>query len=326
MLDFHGLSEQDLSSDFLTRGVTPNNVASLEEIKRASELHYCGTAGFEVAHVEDEAERKWLLEYIESNLASAKLTVDKKTILSDLNRAEGLEKYLDVKYPGQKRFSNEGMDSLIPMMRSLNEYSAKLGVKEIKIGMAHRGRINMLVNVLGQPSKDLFSEFDGTKDYGMTSGDVKYHRGYSSDIMTASGPLHLTLAFNPSHLEFINPVVMGSTRACQEHHYGNDGDDDYAMAVMIHGDAAFAGQGVVMETLAMANTHAYTLAGSVHVVLNNQVGFTTSDVRDSRSSMYCTGIAKMISAPIIHVNADDPEKFFVAQLACEYRYRFKKTS
>jgi 2-oxoglutarate dehydrogenase E1 component len=323
---YHGLTDSDLDQNFLTRDVMPDSEASLRYILDALQENYCSVVGFQCEHIENEQEREWLRHRIERVLPEQKFsTEEKKGILQDLTQAEGLEKYLDVKYPGQKRFSNEGMDSLIPMMHHLNRSAASLGVKEIKIGMAHRGRINVLVNIMGQTSSDLFSEFDGTKDYGMTSGDVKYHRGHSSDITTPSGPLHLTLAFNPSHLEFINPVIMGSTRARQEHHYGDDGEVDYAMAVMLHGDAAFAGQGVVMETLAMANTRAYSLGGSIHIVLNNQVGFTTSDVADARSSRYCSDVAKMIAAPIFHVNADHPEEVMkVVQLACEYRHEFKK--
>ena len=314
-LSYHSLSDESLDQSFLTRDVLPAAEASLRNILVALQENYCGVVGFQCEHIENEQEREWLRHRIERKLPAQTFSVEeKKSILQDLTQAEGLEKYLDVKYPGQKRFSNEGMDSLIPMMHQLNRSAASLGVKEIKIGMAHRGRINVLVNILGQSSSDLFSEFDGTKDYGMTSGDVKYHRGHSSDVMTPSGPLHLTLAFNPSHLEFINPVVMGSTRARQEHHYGDEREIDYSMAVMLHGDAAFAGQGVVMETLAMANTRAYT-----------QVGFTTSNVADARSSRYCSDVAKMIAAPIFHVNADHPEAALkVAQMACEYRHHFKK--
>jgi 2-oxoglutarate dehydrogenase E1 component len=325
-LSFYELQDSDLQVDFLTRGVLPQVTASLRDIHAALQLAYCQEVGFQCEHIEDEEERAWLQNHVENILPALTFTAEEKqSILNDMTQAEGLEKYLDVKYPGQKRFSNEGLDSLIPMMKHLNSSAASYGVKEIKIGMAHRGRINVLVNIMGQPSQDLFSEFDGTKDYGLTSGDVKYHRGHSSDVMTPSGPLHLTLAFNPSHLEFINTVVMGSTRARQEHHYGDHAEVDYAMAVMLHGDAAFAGQGVVMETLAMANTRAYTLGGSIHIVLNNQVGFTTSEIDDSRSSRYCSGIAKMINAPIFHVNADFPEQAMkIAKLACDYRHKFKK--
>ena len=324
-LETHGLSSNDLERVFLTKGVLPSSTAKLADIISVLKRCYCGKIGYEYEYVDSDDERQWLREQIEQVISSIEYSADQqKNILQKLTAAEGLEKYLDVKYPGQKRFSNEGLDSIIPMMDELCQRSTSHGLKEMKIGMAHRGRINVLMNVMGQSAQELFQEFDGTRDYGMTTGDVKYHRGFSSDIQTPSGPLHLTLAFNPSHLEFINTVVMGSVRARQEHH-GKSVADNYAMAVLLHGDSAFAGQGIVMETLSMSGTRAYDTGGTIHIVMNNQVGFTTSDHRDTRSSRYCSDVAKIISAPVFHVNADAPEEAVkVMQLAVDYRMKFHK--
>ncbi len=319
----HQLADADKAQTFLTRGVLAEQTASLAEIEQALQQRYCGSIGFEFFHIDDDNQREWLQDHIERQIPQVQFTNSmKQSLLSKLTEAEGLEKFLDVKYPGQKRFSLEGLDSLIPLLDELGKSARANGVKELKIGMAHRGRINVLVNIMGQSSAQLFQEFDGTFDFGNTTGDVKYHRGFSSDVATPTGPLHLTLSFNPSHLEFINPVVMGSVRARQDNSEVEN-KKDYAMAVMIHGDAAFAAQGVVMESLSMSHTHAYDVGGSIHIITNNQVGFTTSDPLDARSSHYCTDIAKMIAAPIIHVNADDPEAVIHAvRLAVDYRMHF----
>ncbi|MCB1827397.1 MAG: 2-oxoglutarate dehydrogenase E1 component, partial [Coxiellaceae bacterium] len=323
-LSHHHLSESDLTEIFDTRGLLSTPQASLQEILDALKARYCGSIGVEYSRITDDVEREWLREYLENKLPNLHFDTDaKKTILKKLTAAEGLEKYLDSRYPGQKRFSIEGGDSLIPMLNELSERARSNGIEEMVIGMAHRGRLNVLLNIMGQSPAELFQEFDGTMNYGLTTGDVKYHRGFSSDVKTAAGPIHLSLAFNPSHLEFINPVVMGSVRARQERSKGSK--IDYAMPVLIHGDAAFAGQGVVMETLSMSQTRAYHVGGTIHIILNNQVGFTTSNPHDARSSRYCSDLAKMIDVPIFHVNGDDAEAVVKAAIiALDYRKRFHK--
>lgn len=288
----------------------------------AMKTAYCGSIGFEYYHIDNDQERLWLQNQIEQVLPKTRFTADEqRKILSQLVAADSLEKYLDVKYVGQKRFSVEGVDSLIPMLRDLTEQAAKAKMNQLVFAMAHRGRLNALLNVMGRSSQKLFAEFDGVYEEGMTSGDVKYHRGFSSDVVTSSGNIHLSMMFSPSHLEFVNPVAMGSTRARQDAH----GGIDVAMPVIVHGDAAFAGQGVVMETLSMSLTRAYCVGGSLHIIANNQIGFTTDDPRDTRSSYYCSDLAKMIAAPIFHVNADDPEAVIkTLRLAFAYRMTFHK--
>ena len=232
-----------------------------------------------------------------------------------------MERYLHTKYVGQKRFSLEGGESFIASMNELVQQAGAVGIQEVVIGMAHRGRLNVLVNTLGKLPGDLFAEFDHTAPEELPSGDVKYHQGFSSDITTPGGPVHLTLAFNPSHLEIVNPVVEGSVRSRMERRGDKTGAQ--VLPVLVHGDAAFAGQGVIMETLALAQTRGYYTGGTVHIVINNQVGFTTSDPRDSRSTLYCTDVVKMIESPVLHVNGDDPEAVVLAtRLALEYRQQF----
>lgn len=325
-LAHYGLSQQDLNETFDARKLFSHQpTATLKNILETLQRFYCGSLGIEYTRLISEEEREWIRDYVENQIPATQFSVDtKKHILKKLTEAEGLEKYLDTKYPGQKRFSIEGADTLIPMLAVLTTDARQHDVREMLIGMAHRGRLNVLINIMGKPAKELFSEFDGTKDYGDTTGDVKYHKGYSSDIKTPHGDIHLSLGFNPSHLEFINTVVMGSVRARQE--YSDAAiKKNYALGVLIHGDAAFAGQGIVMETLAMSQTRAYTVGGIIHIVTNNQVGFTTSNPEDARSSYYCSDIAKMIDAPILHVNGDDPEACVHAMnLALDYRARFYK--
>ncbi len=248
----------------------------------------------------------------------------RKRLLERLTAAETLEKYLHTRYVGQKRFSLEGGETLISCMDEIVQRAGAHGVEELVIGMAHRGRLNVLVNTLGKSPKELFAEFEGKNASDLTAGDVKYHNGFSSDVSTPGGPIHLTLAFNPSHLEIVNPVVAGSVRA-RQHRRKDEAGGDKVLSVLLHGDAAFAGQGVIMETFNLAQTRGYGIGGTVHIVINNQIGFTTSDPRDARSTTYCTDVAKMIEAPIFHVNADDPEAaHFVCQLAMDYRKQFKK--
>jgi 2-oxoglutarate dehydrogenase E1 component len=247
----------------------------------------------------------------------------RRHILERLTAAETLERYLGTKYVGQKRFSAEGGDTMIPMLDHLIQKAGAGGVQEMVIGMAHRGRLNVLVNTLGKMPKDLFAEFEGRHDVDLPAGDVKYHQGFSSDVVTPGGPMHLTLAFNPSHLEIVDPVVEGSVRARQDRR--KDPTFDQVLALLIHGDAAIAGQGVVQETLNLSQTRGYRTGGTIHLVVNNQIGFTTSDPRDTRGTLYCTDVAKMVEAPIFHVNGDDPEACLLAiEVAIEFRQKFDK--
>jgi 2-oxoglutarate dehydrogenase E1 component len=327
-LDHFGLTEADLDVEFFTGSRTPAIPARMKLRDIIAQLRhiYCGKIGAEFAHVSNSRERLWLQnKFQEGRIQQRFSTEERKTILRQLTAAEGLEKYLANKYPAQKRFSLEGGDSLIPLVDDLIQQGGMRGIEEIVIGMAHRGRLNVLVNVVGKSPQVLFSEFEGVYDVNHMkgSGDVKYHKGFSTDIRTPAGNVHVALAFNPSHLEVVNPVVQGSVRARQQRR--NDHTGDKVMPVLIHGDAAFAGQGVVMETLQLSQTRGFYTGGTVHVIINNQVGFTTSDPRDMRSTLYCSDVAKMIEAPIFHVNGDDPESvLFVTRLALEYRMTFHK--
>ncbi|MGE0311543.1 MAG: 2-oxoglutarate dehydrogenase E1 component [Lautropia sp.] len=298
--------------------------ARLRDILQSLRETYCGTIGVEFMHIADPAVKRWVQERLESTLSRPNFGPEKKKhILDRLTAAEGLERYLHTKYVGQKRFSLEGGESFIAAMDELVQQGGAAGIQEIVIGVAHRGRLNVLVNVLGKMPKDLFAEFEGKHGDELPSGDVKYHQGFSSDISTPGGPVHLSLAFNPSHLEIVNPVVEGSAKARQVRRGDKDGSQ--VMSVLVHGDAAFAGQGVVMETLNLTETRGYGTRGTVHIVINNQIGFTTSDARDSRSTLYCTDVVKMIEAPVFHVNGDDPEAVvFATRLALEYRMTFRK--
>jgi 2-oxoglutarate dehydrogenase E1 component len=328
-LDYLGLTEADLDTEFLTgsRNGAIKPRLQLREIIEQLKHIYCGTIGAEFAHVSDETERLWLQDRFQVGRTQHRFPVeDKKDILWNLTMAEGLERYLATRYPAQKRFSLEGGDSLIPLLEDLIQTGGWVhGLEDIVIGMAHRGRLSVLVNVLGKSPAELFSEFEGNYDLKKLkgSGDVKYHKGFSCDVGTPGGNVHVALAFNPSHLEVVNPVVEGSVRARQERR--GDARGDKVMAVLIHGDAAFAGQGVIQETLQLSQARAFYTGGTVHVIINNQVGFTTHDPRDARSTLYCSDVAKMIEAPILHVNGDDPEAVvFAARLALEYRMKFHK--
>ncbi|MDM8560775.1 2-oxoglutarate dehydrogenase E1 component [Candidatus Parabeggiatoa sp. HSG14] len=322
----YSLTENDMSTVFHTGSLYGMNNEKLSDIIKQIKTIYCGTIGAEYMHITETKQKRWIQQRLEGSLAKANFTNStKRDILERLSAAQGLEEFLHTQYSGQKRFSLEGGESLIPLLDQLIQQSGKSGIKEIVIGMAHRGRLNVLINILGKRPKDIFSEFEG-KVYspkGSGSGDVKYHMGFSSDMMTPGGKVHLAMAFNPSHLEIISPVVEGSVRARQE--LREDKKRDQVLPVMIHGDAAFAGQGVVMETLNLAQTHGYGTGGTVHIVINNQIGFTTSDPLDSRSTLYCTDVVKMMQAPIFHVNGDDPEAvLFVTKLALNYRMTFHK--
>jgi len=327
-LDYFGLSDVDLDSEFFTGSRTdavPRRMR-LRDILAQLEHIYAGPIGAEFAHVSSSEERLWLQDQFQAGRVRHRFSADeKRNILWQLTAAEGLERYLHTKYVGQRRFSLEGGDALIPLLDDLVQQSGISQVEEIIIGMAHRGRLNVLVNVLGKPPLTIFSEFEGRYDlaHEQGSGDVKYHKGFSSDLRTPAGNVHVALAFNPSHLEVVDPVVEGSVRARQERR--GDVRGERVLPLLVHGDAAFAGQGVVMETLQLSQARGFYTGGTLHVIVNNQVGFTTSDPRDARSTIYCSDVAKMLEAPIFHVNADDPEAVvFVGRLALDYRMRFNK--
>ena len=322
---FYGFTDADQETVFNTSNTFfGKETMSLRELMNALRETYCGTIGAEYMYATDQNQKRWWQQKLEGIRSKPSLSKEKKLhILDRLSAAEGLERFLHTKYVGQKRFSLEGGESFIASMDELIQRGGEVGVQEIVIGMAHRGRLNVLVNSLGKVPADLFAEFDHTAPEDLPSGDVKYHQGFSSDVTTPGGPVHLTLAFNPSHLEIVNPVVEGSVRARMDHRADPLGKQ--VLPLLVHGDAAFAGQGVVMETLALAETRGYSTGGTVHIVINNQIGFTTSDPRDSRSTLYCTDVVKMIDAPVLHVNGDDPEAVVLAtQLALDFRMAFHK--
>jgi len=324
---YYGLSVPDMDTLFDTGALFGEvDRLPLRDIIQNLKNLYGGSIGYEYMHIVDTQIRRWLIGRIESSKNKLVLNAEnKKSILKLLTAAESIESYLHHRFVGQKRFSLEGGESLIVILDELIQSSGNNGVKEIVIGMAHRGRLNVLVNILGKSPASLFNEFEGTSALspGVNSGDVKYHMGFSSDITTPGGPVHLTLAFNPSHLEIINPVVEGSVKARQDR-AGIDGINT-VIPILIHGDAAFSGQGIVMETLNMSQTRAFYTGGTVHIVINNQIGFTTSNPVDARSTLYCTDVASMIQAPVFHVNGDDPEAvMFVTKLALDYRMTFNK--
>ncbi len=324
-LAHYQLTQEDLNHTFDTGMLAGVERATLKEILQILKSTYTQAVGSEYLHVAEKNEELWLRERIEQHRGQPNYSDEARLRLLDrLTASEGLERFLHSKYIGQKRFSLEGGDSLIPMLDTLIQRSGEAKAQELLIGMAHRGRLNVLVNILGKHPEDLFFEFEGKGDWdGYATGDVKYHQGFSSDINTAGSVVHTSLAFNPSHLEIVGPVVEGSVRARQDRR--DDSNGNLVIPVIIHGDAAFAGQGVVMETFNMSQARGYSTKGTIHIVINNQIGFTTSYQSDSRSTMYCTDIAKMINAPIFHVNGDDPEAvLFVTELALDYRMAFKK--
>jgi 2-oxoglutarate dehydrogenase E1 component len=321
----YGFTDADLDTEFDVgsfKGGTPR--MRLRDLIQALKDTYCRTFGAEYMYINDTATKRFIQERLEPIRSRPTYTAtEQRHILERLTAAETLERYLHTKYVGQKRFSGEGGDTMIPMLDLLLQKAGAAGIKETVIGMAHRGRLNVLVNTLGKMPSDLFTEFEGKQAQALSAGDVKYHQGFSSDVTTPGGPMHLTLAFNPSHLEAVDPVVEGSVRARQ--HRRNDKDGAQVLPVLIHGDAALAGQGVIQEILNMAQTRGYYTGGTVHIVVNNQIGFTTSDPRDTRGTLYCTDIAKMAEAPIFHVNADDPEVCLLAiDMAMDYRQQFHR--
>ena len=326
-LAFHGLSNADLDTEFNTGSLSGPQRLKLRDLIALLKATYASTIGVEFMHISDASQRQWMHEKMERAGGRFGLSADeKKHLLGKLTQADGLERYLHTKYVGQKRFGLEGGDSLIPMLDEMLRQGGSAGLKDMVIGMAHRGRLNVLVNILGKPPSKLFDEFEGRFEHHEDpahSGDVKYHMGFSANVRTPGRTVHVALAFNPSHLEIVDPVVAGSVRARQTHRA--DSEREHVVPVLIHGDAAFAGQGVVMELFNMSQANGFCVGGTVHIVINNQVGFTISNPHDARSTLYCTDVAKMVNAPVFHVNGDDPEAvLFVARLAFEYRQKFKR--
>lgn len=325
-LGFHDLNESDLEREFDTGSLAAPPRMKLKDILELCKRVYCKSIGIEYMHMVDTAKRDWMRERLEGSQGYYDVSdVDRLRILQMLTAAEGLEKYLHTRYVGQKRFSLEGGDSLIPLLHETMLHVGANGVEEIVMGMAHRGRLNVLVNILGKAPSMLFDEFEGkhSENNPDRPGDVKYHLGFASDIQTSGGEVHMALAFNPSHLEIVDPVVLGSVRARQVRR--GDSTHDKVMPILIHGDTAFSGQGVIMELFQMSEVRGFAVGGTLHIVINNQIGFTTSNIEDTRSTLYCTAVAKMVHAPIFHVNADDPEAVHhVMKIACDFRQRFKR--
>ncbi len=322
---YHGLDESDLDRTFDATALAGCTRLPLREILARLRQTYCGRIGSETMHILAKDIRSWVQQRLETTRATIELPLEQKRwLLKLLIAAEGIEKYLHRRYVGQKRFSLEGGESLIPLLDELIQRAGEKEIREVVMGMAHRGRLNVLINILGKQPESLFREFEGkSRITEGTTGDVKYHMGFSSDIPTPGGPVHVALAFNPSHLEIIDPVAEGSVRARQDR-IGQEGHNRI-LPLLIHGDAAFAGQGVVMETLQMAQTRAFHTGGTLHVVINNQIGFTISNPFDARSTTYPTDVAKMVEAPIFHVNGDDPEAvLYVIRMALEFRMTFNR--
>ena len=324
--DYYGLDSAALEQPVSVVSIDPIKARPVHEVIAILERVYCGPVACEHMHISASDERRWIeqrLEFTHGDWAEQHTPQVRRELLNDLTAAEGLERYLHSRYTGQKRFSLEGGDAVIPLLDELVQGAGACGITDVVLGMAHRGRLNVLVNLLGKAPADLFSEFEHHKelDERTGSGDVKYHQGFYSNIQTPGGPVHLALAFNPSHLEIVGPVVEGGVRARQDRH--GDNGTDLVLPVLVHGDAAFVGQGVVTETLNLAKLPAYSSGGTIHVVINNQIGFTTSHPQEARSTLYCTEVAKPVQAPIFHVNGDDPDAvLFVTQLALHYRMTF----
>ncbi len=329
---YYGFTEADMDRPIFIDGVLGFETATLRQIMARLQATYCGTVGVEFMHIQSPEEKHWLQTRVESGALQSTLSKAQKTkLLQRLMAGEGFEKFLQVKFTGVKRFGLEGGETMIPALEAMIERGAELGLREIVVGMAHRGRLNVLTNILGKSFTAMFAEFQGTSAYPDSvqgSGDVKYHLGTSTDREFAGQTVHLTMNPNPSHLEWVNPVVVGRVRAKQQQFSGSHRTSDDARgqvaALLIHGDAAFAGQGIVPETLMLSELLGYRTGGSLHFVINNQVGFTTSP-QYSRSGVYCTDVAKMVQAPILHVNGDDVEAVArCAVLAMEYRQQFNR--
>ncbi|VFP84584.1 2-oxoglutarate dehydrogenase E1 component [Candidatus Erwinia haradaeae] len=325
-IEYYGLNTDNFQDSFrVDAWATEKKNMKLIDIYSKFKSIYCGSIGAEYMHITSQKEKQWIQNKLEIVNRNAFFSVEKKKdFLKMLTAAEGLERYLGSQFPGAKRFSLEGGDALILILNEMIRHSSMNGTRQAVIGMAHRGRLNVLVNVLGKKTQDVLHEFSGQPPVHLVrSGDVKYHLGFSSDIKTEGGVVHLALAYNPSHLEIINPVVMGSARAridCLP-----DKNSNEILPITIHGDAAIIGQGVIQETLNLSKVRGYEVGGTIRIVINNQIGFTTSNPQDSRSTQYCTDIGKMIAAPIFHVTADDPEAVaFITYLALDFRRIFKK--
>ncbi|MCW7763578.1 2-oxoglutarate dehydrogenase E1 component [Photorhabdus luminescens] len=322
---FHNLTEADFEETFnIGSFAVGKETMKLADLYEALKRTYCGSIGAEYMHITNTEEKRWIQQRLESVTVSSQFSVEeKRRFLAELTAAEGLERYLGAKFPGAKRFSLEGGDALVPMLKDLIRHAGKHDTREVVLGMAHRGRLNVLVNILGKKPADLFDEFSGKHKEHLGTGDVKYHQGFSSDFATEGAKVHLALAFNPSHLEIVSPVVIGSVRARRDRL--DEGRSNMVLPITIHGDAAVTGQGVVQETLNMSQARGYEVGGTIRIVINNQIGFTTSNPKDARSTQYCTDIIKMVQAPIFHVNADDPEAVaFVTRLALDFRNTFKR--
>ncbi len=322
----YGFSGSDYSRPIFMNGVLGLETATLTEIMAALEKIYCGTIGVEFLHLSDPEEKSWVQQRIEAPRNQTEFTVNgKRAILQRLVASEIFEQFLHKKYPGTKRFGIDGGEALIPCIEQIMKRGGQDGLEEIVIGMAHRGRLNVLANVMGKPFTTIFAEFQGqssTPEGVLGSGDVKYHLGTSSDRDFDGNTIHLSLTANPSHLEFVNPVVIGKVRAKQT--LKGDKESQKVLPLLLHGDAAFAGQGITAETLMISDLPGYRVGGTMHIVINNQIGFTTMP-KFSRSGPYCTDVAKMLAAPIFHVNGDDPEAVVhVARIATEFRQQFKK--
>ncbi|MGB5447247.1 MAG: 2-oxoglutarate dehydrogenase E1 component [Psychromonas sp.] len=321
---YHELEGSDLDASFNVGSYAAGNETMvLRDLVASLKRTYCGSVGAEYMHIVNTEEKRWIQKRIESCESKPSFSEHAKhRFLEELTAAEGLERYIGSKFPGAKRFSLEGGDSFVPMLKELIRRAGEQGAKEVVLGMAHRGRLNVLVNVFGKKPNDLFDEFAGKHTIVDGSSDVKYHQGFSSDFKTPKGNVHLSLSFNPSHLEIVNPVVLGSVRARQER---LNGISESVLPITVHGDSAIAGQGVVQETFNMSQVRAFKVGGTVRIVINNQIGFTTSNPEDSRSTRFCTDIAKMVQAPIFHVNADNPEAvILVTQIALDFRNTFKR--
>jgi 2-oxoglutarate dehydrogenase E1 component len=319
---YYNLGDADLDTTFNTGSLVGGARMTLREILHRLRHIYCGSVGAEYMYISNVPQKRWIQSRLEGPQGDPVYAPEIRTrVLERLTAAETLERYLHTKYVGQKRFSLEGGETLIPLLDHLLQRAGSQGVQETVIGMAHRGRLNVLVNTIGKLPKSLFAEFEGIHHEHLSSGDVKYHQGFSSDIATPGGPMHVTVAFNPSHLEIVNPVVEGSVRARQDRR--KDAQGRQVLPVLLHGDSAFSGQGVNQETFNLSQTRGYRTGGTVHIVINNQIGFTTSLAQDVRSSQYCTDVAKMVEAPIFHVNADDPEKvLLVTEIALDFRMQY----
>ena len=324
--DAHHLETADLDRAFHTGSLYGPERMTLRDLLALLRRTYCGTVGAEYLHITTTREKRWIQKRIETYQARPELSAaDRRWLLTLLTAAEGLEKYLHTRYVGQKRFSLEGAEALIPLLDELIQRAGRRGLREIVIGMAHRGRLNVLTNILGKPPQDIFAEFEGRAPSAGArfAGDVKYHLGFATDVETPGGFMHVALGFNPSHLEIVAPVIEGAVRARQRRRGDHDGGQ--VLPVLIHGDSAFAGQGVVMETLQLSQTRGFATGGTVHIIVNNQIGFTTSNPLDIRSTLYCTDVAKMVQGPVFHVNADDPEAvIFVTRLALDFRHEFRR--